>query len=192
LSGMLSNKGIMKQIRKGNLVIEGADCLECGECGSLQPAGIDIHLGNEFLDVIPTKTYLDPYDEVRTISRSPAQGEVVVLMPHEYILGVTQEKVTLGPRIAAQVNGKSSLGRDGISNHVTAGFIDPGFSGYITLEIFNMNRVPIILTPGMPIGQLQFFKLSSKTDIPYSGKYNGATGPQASRYHLNARPAKDF
>lgn len=176
-------------MRKGNIVVtRWKEGMEWPLDIALQPAGIDIHLGNEFLEVIPSKTYLDPYDEVNTVSRSLAQGDVLALLPHEYILGVTQEKVTLGARIAAQVNGKSSLGRDGVSNHVTAGFIDPGFSGYITLEIFNMNRVPVILTPGMPIGQLQFFKLSSKTDIPYQGRYQDATGPQASRYHLNERP----
>lgn len=104
-----------------------------------------------------------------------------ILKPHEFVLGSTVENVNLPSNIAARFEGKSSLGRIGLMTHITAGFIDPGFHGQITLEIFNVNTQPIVLRPGMLIGQLCFFKLDEPCARPYGSKglashYQGQTG----------------
>jgi dCTP deaminase len=112
------------------------------------------------------------------------------LHPGEFVLGSTFEFVTLPNDIAARLEGKSSLGRLGLLTHSTAGFVDPGFKGHVTLELSNTATLPIKLWPGMKIGQLCFFKLSSESEFPYgsdkySSRYQGQRGPTASRSHKN-------
>jgi dCTP deaminase len=112
-----------------------------------------------------------------------------VLHPGEFVLASTYETVTLGPAVAARLEGKSSLGRLGLLTHSTAGFIDPGFSGHVTLELSNMATLPVKLWPGMKIGQLCFFELTSPAEHPYgspqySSRYQGQRGPTPSRSHL--------
>ena len=115
--------------------------------------------------------------------------EPFVLHPGEFVLGATYELVTLGEDIAARLEGKSSLGRLGLLTHSTAGFIDPGFSGHVTLELSNTATMPILLYPGMKVGQLCFFDLSSPALHPYGSSglgshYQGQRGPTPSRSHL--------
>ena len=112
-----------------------------------------------------------------------------VLHPGEFVLGATHEVVTLPDDIAARLEGKSSLGRLCLLTHSTAGFIDPGFTGHVTLELSNTATMPILLHPGMKIGQLCFFQLSSPAEAPYGSgahgsRYQGQRGPTASRSHL--------
>lgn len=122
--------------------------------------------------------------------RFVAEGDEFVLPPHGFALGSTVERVKLPHDIAARFEGKSSIGRLGLLPHVAAGFIDPGFSGWITLELHNVTDCPMILLPGMKVGQLCFFRLSSPADIPYGSagigsRYQGQRGPTTSRFHLN-------
>ena len=116
--------------------------------------------------------------------------EPFILHPGEFVLGSTYEQVTLPDDIAARLEGKSSLGRLGLLTHSTAGFVDPGFTGHITLELSNVATLPIKLWPGMKIGQLCFFRLSSPAMRPYgsgeyASRYQGQRGPTASRSYLN-------
>ena len=113
-------------------------------------------------------------------------GETFILHLGEFVLASTVERVTISDKLAARLEGKSSMGRIGLMIHSTAGFIDPGFTGDITLELSNVARIPISLTPTMRIGQLSFFQLSSPCDFPYGSpelgsRYQGQQGPTASR-----------
>jgi dCTP deaminase len=113
-----------------------------------------------------------------------------ILHPGEFVLGSTFETITLGDAIAARLEGKSSLGRLGLLTHSTAGFIDPGFSGHVTLELSNVATLPIKLWPGMKIGQFCFFQLSSPSVEPYGSasygsRYQGQRGPTPSRSSIN-------
>lgn len=119
-----------------------------------------------------------------------------VLPPYGFALGATVERVSLPVDVAARFEGKSSIGRLGLLPHVAAGFIDPGFSGWITLELHNVTPCPIVLLPGMKIGQLCFFQLSSPVDIAYGhagigSRYQGQRGPTTSRYFLNYQRTED-
>lgn len=125
----------------------------------LQPASYDVTLGRSFI-FHPTSDELGEERECR-------KGDVVTLAPWSFVLGTTQEIVRLGPTHAARFEGKSSLGRIGLVTHVTAGFIDPGFEGQITLEFVNVSGEPIELTIGQRIGQLSFYALSSPALRPY-------------------------
>ena len=132
--------------------------------------------------------YIDPAqdqpDLTRLLEVDPSEG--FVLHPGEFVLASTLETVTLPDDLAARVEGKSSLGRLGLLTHATAGFVDPGFSGHVTLELSNVATLPIMLWPGMKIGQLAFFRLSSSAETPYGSAkygshYQGQRGPTASR-----------
>src|SRR6201747_1855390 len=137
-------------------------------------------------------THIDPakqQDELTTLVE-PAAGEPFVLHPGEFVLGSTLEQVALADDLAGRLEGKSSLGRLGLLTHSTAGFVDPGFTGHITLELSNVATLPIKLWPGMKIGQLCFFRLSSPARRPYgsgeyASRYQGQRGPTASRSYLN-------
>ena len=116
--------------------------------------------------------------------------EPFILHPGEFALAATYEVISLGDDVAARLEGKSSLGRLGLLTHSTAGFIDPGFSGHVTLELSNVSTLPIKLWPGMKIGQVCYFQLSSPAESPYGtgdnlNRYQGQRGPTASRSHLN-------
>lgn len=159
----------------------------------LQPSSLDVRLDRHFRLFKNHKyPFIDPsmpqpdLTELVTIDANAT----FILHPGEFVLASTYEYVHLPNDIAARLEGKSSLGRLGLLTHSTAGFIDPGFTGNITLELSNVATLPIKLLPGMKIGQLCFFRLSSETTTPYgstslNSRYSGQTGPTASRAHLN-------
>jgi dCTP deaminase len=159
----------------------------------VQPASVDVRL-DRFFRLFDNHKYahIDPEQDQNELTRlvEVAADEPFILHPGEFVLGSTYEVVSLGNGVAARLEGKSSLGRLGLLTHSTAGFIDPGFSGHVTLELSNMATLPIKLWPGSKIGQLCFFKLTSDTEHPYGSgpygnRYQGQRGPTASRSHLN-------
>lgn len=161
--------------------------------GAVQPASLDLRLGDTFEQVIPGGV-IDPSepDQQRT-SRVVVTGDApFALNPGVFALASTLETVTLPADLVARLEGKSSLARLGLVIHTTAGFIDPGFSGQITLELANLSGSPILLRAGMKIGQLSFQRMSSPARRPYGtaglgSKYQNQQGPTLSEYHRNAR-----
>jgi dCTP deaminase len=136
--------------------------------------------------------FIDPREQQDDLTRfiEVDSNEAFILHPGEFVLGSTYEFVSLGDDIAARLEGKSSLGRLGLLTHSTAGFVDPGFKGHVTLELSNTATLPIKLWPGMKIGQLCFFQLSSASENPYGSekygsRYQGQRGPTASRSYKN-------
>ncbi|CAN5577167.1 dCTP deaminase [soil metagenome] len=159
----------------------------------VQPSSIDVRRDWMFR-VFENHRYphIDPAEEQPELTRmvQPAGDEPFILHPGEFVLGSTYEVITLPDDIAARLEGKSSLGRLGLLTHSTAGFIDPGFSGHVTLELSNVATLPIKLWPGMKIGQLCFFRLSSPSEHPYGSavygsRYQGQRGPTPSRSFAN-------
>ncbi|TDE08224.1 dCTP deaminase [Jiangella asiatica] len=159
----------------------------------VQPSSIDVRL-DRYFRVFENHRYphIDPAEEQPDLTRmvEPHGGEPFVLHPGEFVLASTYETVTLGDDVAARLEGKSSLGRLGLLTHSTAGFIDPGFTGHVTLELSNVATLPIKLWPGMKIGQLCFFALTSPAEEPYGAqrhgsRYQGQRGPTPSRSYLN-------
>ncbi|MET9226743.1 dCTP deaminase [Lentzea sp. NPDC003310] len=184
---LLSDQDLRKEVESGRLVLDPFDV------EMLQPSSIDVRLDRFFRVFNNTRyTHIDPaqqQDDLTSLIEAP-EGEPFVLHPGEFVLGSTYEMVTLPDDLAGRLEGKSSLGRLGLLTHSTAGFIDPGFSGHITLELSNVANLPITLHPGMKIGQLCLFKLSSPAEHPYGSKqagsrYQGQRGPTPSRAHLN-------
>lgn len=135
----------------------------------LQPASVDVHLGNEFMLYRHSDDFIDPYKGVNVseVYRINAENASYTMLPGSFTLATTLQRVELPPNIKGTVEGKSTLGRLGLIVHSTAGFIDPGFTGNITLEMTNLNCRPILLTPGMPIAQLSFTYLSQPANKPY-------------------------
>lgn len=183
---LLSDRDIATSLDSGRIHLDPLDR------SLIQPASIDVRLDRLFR-LFDNHRYpmIDPAAEQPDLTRLVDVGpdEPFVLHPGEFVLGATYEVVTLGHDIAARLEGKSSLGRLGLLTHSTAGFIDPGFSGHVTLELSNTATMPIVLYPGMKIGQLCFFDLSSPAVHPYgSGEagshYQGQRGPTASRSHV--------
>jgi dCTP deaminase len=159
----------------------------------LQPSSVDVRLDRFFRVFNNTKyTHIDPrqqQDDLTTLVEAEGD-EPFVLHPGEFVLGSTFEAVTLPDDLAGRLEGKSSLGRLGLLTHSTAGFIDPGFTGHITLELSNVANLPITLWPGMKIGQLCLFRLTSPAENPYGSevagsRYQGQRGPTPSRAYLN-------
>jgi dCTP deaminase len=159
----------------------------------LQPSSFDVRLDRFFRLFDNHKyAYIDPREEMPELTRfvEVAADEAFILHPGEFVLGSTYEFVTLPDNIAARLEGKSSLGRLGLLTHSTAGFVDPGFKGHVTLELANVSNLPIKLWPGMKVGQLCFFQLSSAAETPYGSakylnRYQGQRGPTASRSFMN-------
>ena len=158
----------------------------------VQPASIDVRLDRVFR-LFDNHRYpvIDPakHQPGLTHEVTVEPNEAFVLHPGEFVLGSTYEAVTLADDIAARLEGKSSLGRLGLLTHSTAGFIDPGFSGHVTLELSNTATMPILLYPGMKIGQLCFFDLSTPAERPYGSSatgshYQGQRGPTPSKSYL--------
>lgn len=154
----------------------------------LQPSSYDVRLDSTFL-LFETgeHTHVDPKIEHPTKRVIVPEGKPFVLHPGEFVLGSTMELVTLGSAVTARLEGKSSLGRLGLLTHATAGFIDAGFSGHVTLELANIARLPLKLWPGMKVGQLCFFDLLTPSRRPYGierNHYQGQRGPTASKAHL--------
>ncbi|NDE72239.1 MAG: dCTP deaminase, partial [Actinobacteria bacterium] len=140
---------------------------------------------------------IDPSVEQPDLTRevSVAPDDFFILHPGEFVLASTYEVITLPDDIAGRLEGKSSLGRLGLLTHSTAGFIDPGFSGHITLELSNVANLPVKLYPGMKIGQLCLIKLSSAAEHPYGSaiygsRYQGQRGPTPSKSWLNFHKTK--
>lgn len=184
---LLSDRDIRSEVSDGNLSIDPFDP------ALVQPSSVDVRLDNLFRVFNNTRyTHIDPaqrQDELTTLVE-PADGEPFVLHPGEFVLGSTLEICSLPDYLAGRLEGKSSLGRLGLLTHSTAGFIDPGFSGHITLELSNVANLPIMLWPGMKIGQLCLFRLSSPSENPYGSaavgsKYQGQRGPTPSKAYLN-------
>jgi dCTP deaminase len=159
----------------------------------IQPSSIDLRLDRLFR-VFENHRYphIDPAEDQPELTRlvEPDDDEPFILHPGEFVLGSTYEVITLPDDIAARLEGKSSLGRLGLLTHSTAGFIDPGFSGHVTLELSNVATLPIKLWPGMKIGQFCFFRLSSPAEHAYGSerygsRYQGQRGPTPSRSYQN-------
>lgn len=189
---LLSDKDIKLEISAGRIGIEPYDV------AMVQPSSIDVRL-DRFFRVFENHRYphIDPSTEQAELTReiAPVGDEPFVLHPGEFVLGSTYEVVTLPNDIAARLEGKSSLGRLGLLTHSTAGFIDPGFSGHVTLELANVATLPILLYPGMKIGQVCFFRMTSEAEHPYGSsvygsRYHGQRGPTPSRSHLNFHRTK--
>ncbi len=162
----------------------------------VQPASVDVRLGDSFLTFQRhTTTDIDPWQVSETLMApvSVDHGHPFILHPGEFVLGTTLERLTLPDDIVARIEGKSSLGRLGLLIHATAGFVDPGWSnGQITLELSNVAPLPIRLWPGMKIAQLSFMQMDAPAEHPYGhpslgSKYQGQSGPVASRYRDNKR-----
>ena len=159
----------------------------------IQPSSIDVRLDRYFRLFDNHKyPFIDPAEDQPELTRliEVRSDEPFILHPGEFVLASTFEAVTLPDDIAARLEGKSSLGRLGLLTHSTAGFIDPGFTGHVTLELSNVATLPIKLWPGMKIGQMCFFQLSSPSERPYgsaesTSRYQGQRGPTASRSFQN-------
>jgi dCTP deaminase len=184
---LLSDKDIRAQIEAGRI---GLDPLSME---LIQPSSMDVRL-DRFFRLFDNHKYpfIDPREQQDDLTRfvEVDKDEAFILHPGEFVLGSTFEFVTLPNDIAARLEGKSSLGRLGLLTHSTAGFVDPGFQGHVTLELSNTATLPIKLWPGMKIGQLCFFQLSSESENPYGSskygsRYQGQRGPTASRSYLN-------
>ncbi|MBM3670441.1 MAG: dCTP deaminase [Actinobacteria bacterium] len=184
---LLSDRDITAEITAGRVAIEPYDV------GMIQPSSIDVRLDRWFR-VFENHRYphIDPSIEQPDLTRllEPVGDEPFILHPGEFVLGSTYEVITLPDDIAGRLEGKSSLGRLGLLTHSTAGFIDPGFSGHVTLELSNVATLPITLYPGMKIGQLCLFRLSSPAEHPYGSakygsRYQGQRGPTPSRSFAN-------
>ncbi|MDO5286799.1 MAG: dCTP deaminase [Actinomycetia bacterium] len=184
---LLSDRDITAALESGRVVLDPCD-LEM-----IQPSSVDVRL-DRYFRVFENHRYphIDPSQEQAELTREVVcrGDEPFVLHPGEFVLGSTYERVRLADDLAARLEGKSSLGRLGLLTHSTAGFVDPGFDGHITLELSNMATLPIMLWPGMKIGQLCFFQVSSPAQNPYGSavnhsRYQGQRGPTASRSHLH-------
>ncbi|MDI6023541.1 dCTP deaminase [Leucobacter sp. UT-8R-CII-1-4] len=184
---LLSDRDIKAELATGRIGLSPSDS------EMVQPSSVDVRL-DRYFRLFDNHKYavINPAEDqpelTRLIEVDPEEG--FILHPGEFVLGSTYEKVSLPDDIAARLEGKSSLGRLGLLTHSTAGFIDPGFEGHVTLELSNVATLPIRLWPGMKIGQLCFFKLSSPAERPYGAgatysRYLGQRGPTASRSHQN-------
>jgi len=184
---LLSDGDIRQELESGRVGLDPLDL------SLVQPSSVDVRL-DRFFRLFDNHKYqhIDPSLDQPDLTRlvEVDASESFVLHPGEFVLGATFEVVTLPDDIAARLEGKSSLGRLGLLTHSTAGFIDPGFSGHVTLELSNVATLPITLWPGMKIGQLCFFRLSSPAEHPYGSekygsRYQGQRGPTASRSFQN-------
>ena len=186
---LLSDRDLIDELKAGQLQLEPFDP------ALVQPSSIDVRL-DRFFRVFNNHlyTHIDPAEQQDDLTSmvEVADGQPFVLHPGEFVLASTLEVITLGDQLAGRLEGKSSLGRLGLLTHSTAGFTDPGFSGHVTLELSNVANLPIRLWPGMKIGQLCIFRLSSPAEHPYGAavygsRYQGQRGPTASRSYLNWR-----
>ena len=180
---LLSDRDIRAELESKRVVLDPYDA------EMVQPSSVDVRI-DRYFRLFDNHKYavIDPAEEQPDLTRlvEVSSDEAFVLHPGEFVLASTYEVVTLPDDVAARLEGKSSLGRLGLLTHSTAGFIDPGFSGHVTLELSNVATLPIKLWPGMKIGQLCFFRLSSPAESPYGSnamgsRYQGQRGPTASR-----------
>ena len=182
---ILSDRSIRTAVEEGRIVIEPFDP------AMIQPSSIDLRI-DRYFRVFENHRY--PYIDPKapqpdlTVEVATEVDHPFILHPGEFVLGSTLEVVRLASDIVARLEGKSSLGRLGLLIHSTAGFVDPGFEGHLTLELSNVATLPIAIYPGMRIGQLSFYELSTPAEHPYGSgeagsKYQGQRGPTPSRIH---------
>lgn len=183
---ILSDRDLRARLRAGEIAIEPLDDPEL----QIQPASIDLRLAARFVVYrLPHVPCIDPHDvasvEDYTETIDVAPGGAFVLQPGEFALGSTLERVRVPADLVARVEGRSSIGRLAIVVHATAGFIDPGFEGQVTLELSNLGRCAVKLYPGMRISQVVFHTMTSPAERPYGtergSKYQGQRGPVPSR-----------
>ena len=188
---ILSDRTLREQLAAGRIVVDPFDD------SLVQPSSVDVRISNLFrvfrnhtAGVIDVKEDLTGLTE---LIEMPADGETAFMLhPGEFVLGSTLERIAVPDDLVGRVEGKSSLGRLGLMIHSTAGFIDAGFDGHITLELANVASLPITLYPGMKIGQVSFMQMTTPADLPYGAgasgsKYQGQHGPTPSRYFENFR-----
>ncbi len=180
-----SDRTIKESISSGKIAIEPY------EPSFVQPSSVDLRVGNGFRVFVNHRySEIDPRAPQADLTQLVEVGdeEPFMLHPGEFVLGSTLERVRLGIDVVARLEGKSSLGRLGLLIHSTAGFIDPGFEGHITLELSNVATLPIAIYPSMKIGQISFYQMTTAAEYPYGSpelgsKYQGQSGPTASRSH---------
>jgi dCTP deaminase len=184
---LLSDRDIRAELAAGRVVLDPYDPI------MVQPSSVDVRI-DKYFRVFENHRYphIDPAVEQPDLTRlvEPAIDEPFILHPGEFVLASTYEVITLPDDVAGRLEGKSSLGRLGLLTHSTAGWIDPGFSGHVTLELSNVATLPIKLWPGMKIGQLCLFRTSSPSEFPYGSsvygsRYQGQRGPTPSRSWQN-------
>jgi dCTP deaminase len=186
---ILSDRTLREQLAAGRIVIDPLDE------ALIQPSSIDVRISNLFRvfrnhtrGIIDVKQ--DMVDLTELVEIAEHGDDPFILHPGEFVLGSTYERIAVPNDLVGRVEGKSSLGRLGLLIHSTAGFIDAGFDGHITLELANVASLPITLYPGMKIGQVSFMQMTSPADNPYGSgakgsKYQGQRGPTPSRYFEN-------
>ena len=184
---ILSDRTIREELEAGRIVIDPL------LPKSIQPSSVDLHIDRYFrvfrnhtMGHIDVKQNLEDLTELVEI----AEEDTFMLHPGEFVLGSTLERVALPTDLVARLEGKSSLGRLGLLIHSTAGFVDAGWDGQLTLELSNVANLPITLYPGMKIGQISFIRMTTPADVPYGSaevgsKYQGQRGPRPSRYWEN-------
>jgi dCTP deaminase len=187
---VLSDRSIKEALAEGRLIIEplSDDCV--------QPSSVDVHVDRYFrVFRNHSQRVIDVREAQEDLTELIDVGEEtpMILHPGEFMLGSTTERVALPDDLVGRLDGKSSLGRLGLVIHSTAGFIDAGWDGHITLELSNVANLPITLYPGMKIGQISFFQMTTPADRPYGSsglgsKYRGQRGPTPSRYSENFKP----
>jgi dCTP deaminase len=186
---ILSDRTIKEELAAGRIIIE-----PLGE-GCIQPSSVDLHI-DRFFRVFRNHTmgHIDVKQDLEELTELVEVGEddMFILHPGEFVLGSTAERVALPDDLVARLEGKSSLGRLGLLIHSTAGFVDAGWDGHLTLELSNVANLPITLYPGMKIGQISFLQMTTSADQPYGtgalgSKYKGQRGPTPSRYFENFR-----
>jgi dCTP deaminase len=183
---VLSDRTIARLLKEGRIEIDPYDA------GLLQPSSVDVRV-DRYFRVFRNNLY--PFIDVKQAQEDLTElvevdSEPFILHPGEFVLGSTLERVRLPEDIVGRLDGKSSLGRLGLLIHSTAGFIDPGWDGHVTLELSNVANLPITIYPGMKIGQLSFVQMTEPAEAPYGSgaigsKYQGQKGPTPSRYYRN-------
>ena len=181
---ILSDRSILEEIASGRIRIEPFD----ESC--VQPSSIDLHVDRTFRTFSNSRyPYIDVKREMNDLTEvvEADHDRPFILHPGEFVLGSTQERVSLPDDLVARLEGKSSLGRLGLLIHSTAGYVDPGWDGYLTLELSNVANLPITIYPSMKIGQISFFRLTTPAEQPYGtrergSKYQGQRGPTPSRF----------
>lgn len=187
---ILSDKTIKEYLEEGKIVI---DPLKDEQ--QIQPSSVDMRLGDEFkVFKVIRKPYIDPKDEEDIAeymeSSTVPEGEAFIIHPNEFALATTQEYVKVPDDLVARVEGRSSMGRLGVTMHVTAGYVDPGFEGRITLEISNIGAMPVALYPSQRVCQLVFETMTTPAELPYghpkrNSKYMNQLKPESSRVKLD-------
>ena len=184
---VLSDHTIKLEMAAGHIGVDPCDPSD------IQPSSVDLHLGDDFQVFRNSRyPYIDPSREQPGLTErvSASREEPFVLHPGEFALGTTVERITLPADIVGRLEGKSSLGRLGLLIHSTAGYVDPGWEGRLTLELSNVANLPILLTPGMKIGQISFSRMTTAVDRPYGhpdlgSRYQGQSTATPSRMHQN-------